>query len=189
MNNKILIILIIITIYSFKSSNSLRVTDLCLSHDKKCININGTIKCVRNDCISNKKMWKKKCGTDYCSIDDQTCESFKIWTETINEKLTSGKMNDMHAVKKYRRFKLGIRECPLNNNVYEWKLSNLCSKDLNNTSSIIKNYTCNGMKSFKCGEHFCASDENHCNNLVSLLNGTTSFIETYPNLRLFKCKL
>jgi len=175
--------------------NCLSEKDLCKTTNKErqCKKLNETtIRCSTNDCGSNSNSeWSTKCAhsTSYCSRDALTCEIFKIWNNKVEEVSVNNNNNNNNnwrhkfALRKHRMFMENIQKCPVSE--FDWKPSDVCVNDYKCDSMDKCNCTNNGGRlTFKCSDHYCATDENVCMNFKSILNGLTTM--NFKEIGIFK---
>jgi len=181
-------------------TNCLNQNDLCKRriNEKRCQILNDTvIQCISennnrrssrniNDC-DLKSEWKIKCGDSYCSRDMLTCEIFKMNMNTIEEKKKKIKKDwrDKLIIKNYLNFENDIKNCKSGsgrkNEIFQWKLSNLCDNQ--------NMFTCSGTRlTHLCIDLFCVLDKQVCTGFKSLLSDFSFDFKMIANkLKINKC--
>ncbi len=154
----------------------LEANDICIRHEQKCKPyLDFKIICEKMNCEQHQE-YNYSCGLNYCSTSKHKCDEMNLHRELL--KIQHKK------IKPFLKLLKSIRKCPILVDLF--KVSDICMK--NNKCFVlhkmifatfeIKHLSktdckCNDEKhSFECGQKYCSTNQNKCNQFESIKNNT-----------------
>jgi len=136
--------------------------------------------CIKSETKCSGK-YKKACGSDYCTLNSETCSKLAKYEYFIEEIL-----NPKPKVKLmlYDKLKNSVSKChvPLKSNELEFKLNDVCIRKLNcitkKLTSLKPECMCAARYSTPCkwDNKYCSTDQRSCSELKSKLTANKTIL-------------